>query len=46
MSDTHTEKDNKSALDLSIEALLEEEFKAVFGGNTPTAAAWSGLMFT
>ncbi|MFJ6457102.1 hypothetical protein [Paenarthrobacter sp. NPDC091669] len=36
----------KAPVDLSMEALLEEEFNAVFGGTTPTAAAWSGLMFS
>ena len=32
--------------ELTIKALLEEEFKAVFGGTTPSTAAWAGLTFS
>lgn len=31
---------------LSIRALLDEDFRAVFGGTTPETSAWMGLMFS
>jgi len=38
--------ENKENTDeLSMRALLEEEFRAVFGGTTPVTTAWAGLTF-
>ena len=31
--------------EVSMRALLEEEFRAVFGGTEPDSSAWLGLTF-
>ncbi|WP_284981633.1 hypothetical protein [Arthrobacter sp. efr-133-TYG-118] len=45
MSGSRFEEDKENAHELSVKALLEEEFRAVFGGTTPVATAWAGLTF-
>ncbi|GAB2727757.1 hypothetical protein ACX801_13225 [Arthrobacter bambusae] len=45
MSGSRFEEDKGNAHELSVRALLEEEFRAVFGGSTPVATAWAGLTF-
>lgn len=46
MSDSRIEETKEEADELSMKALLEEEFRAVFGGSTPVATAWAGLTFS
>lgn len=46
MSDSHIEEQKKDPDELSMRALLEEEFRTVFGGSTPVATAWAGLTFS
>lgn len=43
---SRVEETNENIHELSIAALLEEEFRAVFGGTTPVTTAWAGLTFT
>lgn len=45
MSGSHFEEEKANAHDVSMRALLEEEFRAVFGGTTPVTTAWAGLTF-
>lgn len=45
MPGSRFEEDKESTHELSVKALLEEEFRAVFGGTTPVATAWAGLTF-
>lgn len=45
MSGSPFEEDKENTDELSVRALLEEEFKAVFGGITPVATAWAGVTF-
>ncbi|WP_162486283.1 hypothetical protein [Arthrobacter sp. Rue61a] len=46
MLDTPFNEDSDASLDFSMRGLLEEEFRAIFGGTEPIATAWAGLMFT
>lgn len=45
MSGSPFEENKENAHELSVGALLEEEFRAVFGGTTPVTTAWAGLTF-
>lgn len=45
MSGSRFEEDKENTDELSVRALLEEEFKAVYGGTTPVATAWAGVTF-
>lgn len=45
MSGSRLEETNENTDELSMRALREEEFRAVFGGTTPVTAAWAGLTF-
>jgi hypothetical protein len=45
MSGSRFEENKENTDELSMKALLEEEFGAVFGGITPVATAWVGLKF-
>jgi hypothetical protein len=45
MSGSRFEENKENTDELSMGALLEEEFRAVFGGTTPVATAWAGLTF-
>lgn len=45
MSGSRFEEAKENTDELSVRALLEEEFKAVFGGTTPVATAWAGVTF-
>lgn len=45
MSGSRFEENKENADELSMRALLEEEFRAVFGGTTPATSAWAGLTF-
>ncbi|UVJ41318.1 hypothetical protein [Arthrobacter sp. CJ23] len=45
MSGSRFEENNENTDELSVSALLEEEFRAVFGGVTPVTTAWVGLTF-
>ena len=45
MSDSHFEESKENSHELSVGIVLEEEFKAVFGGTTPVTTPWAGLTF-
>jgi hypothetical protein len=45
MSGSHVEESKENITDPSTRAMLEEEFRAVFGGITPVTTAWAGLTF-
>jgi hypothetical protein len=45
MSGSRLEETNENTDELPMRALLEEEFRAVFGGTLPVTAAWAGLTF-
>jgi hypothetical protein len=45
MSGSRFEETKENTHELSVQALVEEEFRAVFGGTTPVTSAWAGLTF-
>jgi hypothetical protein len=45
MSGSHVEESKENTTEPSTRAMLEEEFRAVFGGITPVTTAWAGLTF-
>jgi hypothetical protein len=45
MSGSRSEENKENTDELSMGALREEEFRAVFGGTMPVTAAWAGLTF-
>lgn len=45
MSGSHVEENKENITEASTRAILEEEFRAVFGGVTPVTTAWAGLTF-
>jgi hypothetical protein len=45
MSDSRIDESTENAHELSMRTVLEEEFKAVFGGTIPVTTPWAGLTF-
>ncbi|MCA4131715.1 hypothetical protein [Arthrobacter sp. M4] len=45
MSAARSEEIKQDSQELSIKALLDEEFKSVFGGSIPVTVPWAGLIF-
>ena len=45
MSASYSEETNDDAQDVTVRAVLEEEFKSVFGGTKPVAMPWAGLIY-
>jgi hypothetical protein len=45
MSGSHVEESKENTTEPSTRAMLEEEFRGVFGGITPVTTAWAGLTF-
>ena len=45
MSGKRSEETKENSPELSMGALLDEEFRSVFGGTTPVASPWVGLNF-
>jgi hypothetical protein len=45
MSGSRSEETNEKSQELTIDLLLDEEFRSVFGGTTPVATPWAGLSF-
>jgi len=45
MSDSRFEENKENTHELSMRIVLEEEFRAVFGGTTPVSTPWAGLTF-
>lgn len=45
MSGLRAEETRENTKELTMGALLDEEFRSVFGGTTPVASPWVGLNF-
>lgn len=45
MSDSCPSETTENVQELSVKALLDEEFKAVFGGTKPVTVPWAGLIY-
>jgi hypothetical protein len=45
MSGSNVEESKENITEAPTRAMLEEEFRAVFGGTTPVTTAWAGLTF-
>ncbi|MET4620769.1 hypothetical protein ABIE18_002225 [Arthrobacter sp. 2762] len=45
MSGSRSEEIRENSQELTMGALLDEEFRSVFEGSTPVAAPWAGLYF-
>ncbi|MFK4296322.1 hypothetical protein ABH924_001459 [Arthrobacter sp. GAS37] len=45
MSGSRSEETKENPQELTVGALLDEEFRSVFGGTTPVASPWAGLSF-
>ena len=45
MSGSRSEETKENLQELTVGALLDEEFRSVFGGTTPLASPWAGLNF-
>ncbi|MBT8162382.1 MULTISPECIES: hypothetical protein [Arthrobacter] len=45
MSASYSEETKDDAQDVTVRAVLEEEFKSVFGGTKPVAMPWAGLIY-
>ena len=45
MSGSRSEETKENSQELTVDALLDEEFRSVFGGTTPVTAPWAGLFF-
>lgn len=45
MSGSRSEEIKENSQELTMRALLDEEFRSVFEGTTPVATPWAGLNF-
>jgi len=45
MSGSRSEETKENSQELTMGALLDEEFRSVFGGTTPVTTPWGGLNF-
>ena len=45
MSGARSDEQQEKIQDVSVRALLDEEFKSVYGGTTPVTVPWAGLTF-
>ena len=45
MSGSRSDETKENFQELTVGALLDEEFRSVFGGTTPVATPWAGLNF-
>ncbi len=45
MSGSRSDEQQENMQEVSVRALLDEEFKSVFGGTTPVTVPWAGLTF-
>ncbi|HEY3572429.1 MAG TPA: hypothetical protein VGK98_01235 [Arthrobacter sp.] len=45
MSGSRSEETRENSQELTMGALLDEEFRSVFGGTTPVTTPWGGLNF-
>jgi hypothetical protein len=45
MSASRFEEIKENSQDLTMRALLDEEFRSVFQGTTPVATPWDGLNY-
>lgn len=45
MSASYPDESKEDTQELSMRALLEEEFKSVFGGTKAVAVPWAGLIY-
>ncbi|MBU8865951.1 hypothetical protein [Paenarthrobacter aromaticivorans] len=45
MSGSRTDEIKENSPELTMGALLDEEFRSVFDGTTPVATPWAGLIF-
>ncbi|WP_168404503.1 hypothetical protein [Arthrobacter silvisoli] len=45
MSASYSDETKEDSREVSMRALLEEEFKSVFGGTKPVTVPWAGLIY-